>query len=256
MRILRIPFRLLFLLSVMLFGVVMATLFLRKTMSPTGVAASITRFWHQQVCNTFNIDITVHGQLPGEPVLLVANHISWFDISALGAVISARYLSKYEVVGWPVIGWLATRAGTLFIKRGASQSAVQSMQKMADALQHGDHVVLFPEGTTTDGTSIRKFHPRLFQSAIDANTPVQPVIIRYPHESGVHPKAPFVDNISLYESAIGMLGEPHMQVELHFLPALETENKSRDQLAKRCEALMRDKIIEIDSGRIKQEQQP
>ncbi len=247
MRFIRIPVRLILFLLVMLSGLILATLFLRKTMSPSGVAAGITRFWHRQVCNIFNIDISIHGQQPSQPVLLVANHISWFDITALGSVISARYLSKYEVVGWPVIGWLAKKAGTLFIKRGASQSAVHSMEQMANALKQGDHVVLFPEGTTTDGHSVRKFHARLFQSAIDSQRMIQPVVIRYPHdEETVHPKAPFVNDITLYESAIGMLGEPHMQVEIHFLETISTENSTRDELARQCQHLIGDEIKRID----------
>jgi len=231
-------------------GIILAALFLRKTMSPTGLAAGITRFWHQQVCNIFNIDITVHGQPPSQAVLLVSNHISWLDITALGSVISARYLSKYEVVGWPVIGWLAKKAGTLFIKRGASQSAVRSMEQMADVLKQGDHVVLFPEGTTTDGHSVRKFHARLFQSAIDSQRMIQPVVIRYPHdEETVHPKAPFVNDITLYESAIGMLGEPHMQVEIHFLDTISSENMTRDEIARQCQQLIGDEIKRIDSDK-------
>ena len=238
----RIPLRLVFLFFVMLLGVVIAALFLRKTMSPSGFSARITRFWHQLVCKAFNIDVTVHGKQPDNAMLLVANHISWFDISALGSVISARYLSKYEVVGWPVIGWLAKKAGTLFIKRGASKAAIYSMDKMADALRQGDHVVLFPEATTTDGLSIKKFHARLFQSAINSQVMIQPILISYPHEEGVHPKVPFINDITLYESAIGMLGEPHITVEIHFLPPVNTANKSRDQLAKECEAMLQDKI--------------
>lgn len=219
----------------------MAALFLRKTMSPSGYSASLTRIWHRLICRAFNIDISVYGEPPEQPMLLVANHISWFDITALGSVISARYLSKYEVVGWPVIGWMAKKAGTLFIKRGASKAA-HSMEKMSDALQQGDHVVLFPEGKTTDGNGVKKFHARLFQSAIDSHSMIQPIVIQYPHDEGVHPKAPFIDDITLYESAIGMLGEPHMKVEIHFLPPVNTDNKSRDQLASECESLISNKI--------------
>jgi len=244
----RIPARFVLLIIVMLMGIVMAALFLRKTMSPTGKTARITRFWHQQICRTFNIDVTVHGQRPETSMLLVANHISWFDITALGSVVSARYLSKYEVVGWPVIGWLAKKAGTLFIKRGTSQSAIHSMEKMADALTAGDHVVLFPEGTTTDGHTVRKFHARLFQSAIDSQKMIQPVVLRYPHEEGVHPRAPFINDITMYESAIGMLGEPHMKVDIYFLEPISVENKSRDELARLCEGLIKDKIKTTDAN--------
>lgn len=239
MKFFRIAFRLFFLLIVMLSGVLMALIFLRGTMSPTGLAARITRQWHRMVCRAFNIDITVYGKLPDTPVLMVANHISWFDIPALGSALSARYLSKQEVIGWPVVGWLATRAGTLYIQRGSRQASEHSMEKMANALQQGDHVIFFPEGTTTDGSSVRKFHARLFQSAIEAGVAIQPVAIRYPHETGVHPKAPFVNDLTLYESAIGMLGEPHMQVELHFLQPIEIANKQRDDLAKQSELCIR-----------------
>lgn len=220
----------------------MAAIFLRKTMSPSGFSARLTRFWHQLVCRAFNIKISIYGQPPTQPMLLVSNHISWFDITALGSVISARYLSKYEVVGWPVVGWLATKAGTLFIRRGASKAAAHSMEKMSEALTQGDHVVLFPEGKTTDGHSVKKFHARLFQSAIESHSMLQPVVIRYPHAEGVHPKAAFVNDITLHQSAIGMLGETQMKVDIHFLSPINTDNKSRDQLAKECEHLIREQI--------------
>ncbi|MDH5392993.1 MAG: 1-acyl-sn-glycerol-3-phosphate acyltransferase [Gammaproteobacteria bacterium] len=242
MSLLRIILRVIFLSLVMLIGVIMAALFLRQTMSPAGFSAQITRLWHRQVCRAFNIEVTVYGQLPQQAMLLVANHISWFDITAIGSVISARYLSKYEVVGWPVIGWLAKKAGTLFIKRGTRQSAMHSMEKMTKSLQQGDHVVLFPEGKTSDGQAIKKFHARLFQSAVDSQVMIQPILICYPHQQGVHPKAPFINDITIYQSALGMLGESHMKVELHFLHALPTANKSRDQLAKECEELLRNHI--------------
>jgi len=238
MKFFRISGRIIFLSLIMFAGIFMAVLFLRHTMSPSGFSARITRHWHRQVCRVFNIDIKVTGSLPKEPMLIVANHISWLDITTTGTVISARYLSKYEVVGWPVIGWLAKKAGTLFIKKGTKASTTQSLEQMTDALNSGDHVVLFPEGKTTDGEKVRKFHARLFQCAVDSEKKIQPVVIRYPHETGVHPKAPFIDDITLYESAIGLLGEPHLKVELHFLEPVTSENKTRSELAKECETLI------------------
>lgn len=241
MKFIRIFFRLSYLLFVIISGVFFAAIFLRNTMSPSGFAASLTRNWHRHVCRAFNIKIEITGTPPTTASLIVANHISWFDISALGSVLAARYLSKYEVVTWPVVGWLAKKAGTLFIQRGANK-ATHSMGKMTDALKEGSYVILFPEGTTTDGSSVRKFHARLFQSAIDSQVPVQPVIISYPHDGGVHPKAPFIDDITLYESAAGMLSEPHMKVTLDFLAPVTVENKTRDELASECEQMIRSKI--------------
>ena len=108
--------------------------------------------------------------------------------------------------------------------------------------------MLFPEGTTTDGNNVRKFHARLFQSAIDSNKMIQPIVIRYPHEEGVHPKVALIDDISIYQSAIGMLGEPHIKVEVHFLEPVSSQNKSRDELARECETIIRQKILSGDNN--------
>ncbi|MDH5473908.1 MAG: 1-acyl-sn-glycerol-3-phosphate acyltransferase, partial [Gammaproteobacteria bacterium] len=142
---------------------------------------------------------------------------------------------------WPVIGLIAKKAGTLFIKRGARGAAEQSLNEITQALKNGGHVIIFPEGTTTDGTSVKKFHSRLFQAAIDAEVSVQPIAILYPHPDGVHPNAPFIGDTQFLQSTLDMISETRMDVELHFLSPVKAKQYNRDELA----SITREQILTI-----------
>ncbi len=111
--------------------------------------------------------------------MLVANHISWLDIPALHALQFCRFVAKADLRHWPVIGMMASRAGTLFIERESRRDAMRVVHHMAESLRAGDVLAVFPEGTTSDGTGLLPFHANLFQSAISAGAPVQPVLIHY-----------------------------------------------------------------------------
>ena len=230
----RILWRLLLLFIHIITGLLLAIFFLRQEIHPGTLAARLTLLWHKRICKIFGVQQTTHGSINQTPTLFVINHISWFDIPALGSAVPVHFLSKDEINSWPVIGLLAKNAGTLFIKRGARGAAEQSLTEITQALKNGGHVIIFPEGTTTDGTSVQRFHSRLFQAAIDAKVPVQPVALLYPHPDGVHPKAPFIGETQFLESTLDMISEKQMKVELHFLQPIDSENYSRNELADLC----------------------
>lgn len=118
----------------------------------------------------------------GRGALLVSNHISWLDTLVFGARWPVLFLAKSEVAAWPALGWLARRAGTLFIARG--HGAEQATRDIGDALRRGRSVVLFAEGRTTDGRGVKRFQPRLLQAALDAGAPVQAAALRYTDRRG------------------------------------------------------------------------
>jgi 1-acyl-sn-glycerol-3-phosphate acyltransferase len=112
-------------------------------------------------------------------MLLVANHVSWLDILVLHAARHCRFVSKAQVRHWPLIGTLATGAGTLYIERESRRDAMRVVHHMAEALRTGDVLAVFPEGTTSDGRGLLPFHANLLQAAVSADAPVQPVAIRF-----------------------------------------------------------------------------
>ena len=132
--------------------------------------------WSSEMLVCLGLELRVIGQpAPNGPMLLVANHISWVDITALHAARFCKFVSKADVKRWPLIGALATGVGTLFIERESRRDAMRMVHHMAQSLRDGDVLAIFPEGTTSDGTGLRPFHGNLFQAAISADAPVQPV---------------------------------------------------------------------------------
>ena len=136
--------------------------------------------WAAGLLRVVGIRLEVHGApVDAGPVLMVANHLSWLDITVLHAGRHCRFVSKAEVHHWPIIGRLASGAGTLFIERESRRDALRVVHHMAQALRAGDVLAVFPEGTTSDGQDVLPFHANLLQAAITADAPVQPVALDY-----------------------------------------------------------------------------
>jgi 1-acyl-sn-glycerol-3-phosphate acyltransferase len=158
-----------------------------------------------------------------------------------------RFLSKQEVRDWPVVGWLAAKAGTLFITRGKAGAAAAATATMTEALQGGASVLLFPEGTTTNGNGVLPFHARLFAPAINLDMSVQPIVLRYPGVNGLtHPLIPYVDDQALWDNLWGVLGESECVAEIEFLSPIKTTGLDRKGLAVLSEASIR-QLIEKSS---------
>lgn len=111
--------------------------------------------------------------------LLVANHISFLDIFVINAWAPTAFVSKDDVLNWPVIGWLCRHTDTIFLQRGSRRAAQAARDQLVGCLRAGGLAAVFPEGTTSDGEKVLPFHSALLQSAIDANAPVTPLVLRY-----------------------------------------------------------------------------
>jgi 1-acyl-sn-glycerol-3-phosphate acyltransferase len=174
--------------------------------------------------------VTVSGELPRQPMLWVSNHVSWTDIPLLGMLAPLSFLSKAEVRTWPVAGWLALKAGTLFIRRGSGDSKLIQKQ-MGNHLQQNNALVIFPEGTTTDGTGLRTFHGRLMSSAIDSGVLLQPVAIHYSRDGKPDPIAPFIGDDDLLSHLRRLFANEQGDVHIQLLTPIATEGKERAALA-------------------------
>lgn len=231
---LRVFARLARLLLVLLFGMLMASVI--AIGERMGMKASIERrqrwtcLFMKRLVAALPFDVRVIGELPKRPMLWVSNHVSWTDIPLLGMLLPLSFLSKAEVRHWPVAGWLAEKAGTLFIRRGGGDS--QRLREQISA-QLGDArpLLIFPEGTTTDGRQLRTFHGRLLAGAIDQGVAVQPVAIEYLRNGEADLVAPFIGDDDLVSHLMRLFAEPRGEVCIHLLQPISSVNKERAALA-------------------------
>ena len=160
------------------------------------------RWWSAKMLRMLGIRLQVHGEFRPGAKLIVANHISWLDIMAVHAVCpEARFVSKADVQHWPLVGRLVASADTLYIERERPRDALRVVHQMAAALEAGDTVAVFPEGTTGNGQALLPFHANLMQAAITTCTPVQPVALRFSDATRtVSPAALFIGDTTLAQS--------------------------------------------------------
>ena len=231
---LRVYARIARVLLVVSLGLTMASLF--GVFERIGLAHSMerrqrwSRFFMARLSNALPFRMTVHGELPKQPMLWVSNHVSWTDIPLLGMLTPLSFLSKAEVRTWPVAGWLAAKAGSLFIRRGSGDSQVIRKQ-MTRHLQTDHSLLMFPEGTTTDGRSLRTFHGRLLSAAIDSQVMLQPVAIRYLRDGEVDTLAPFIGDDDLLSHLRRLFSNDCGDVEVHLLKPIACEGRERAALA-------------------------
>lgn len=157
-------------------------------------ARTFPHWYHRQVCRLLGIRIHIDGAVASDrPVLLVANHTSWLDIPVLSAAAPVSFIAKREVDGWPFVAWLARLQRTVYVDRNRRTQVGGTADEMTRRLQAGDTLVLFAEGTSSDGARVLPFRTALFASVMPAGTPVeegpsvavQPLSLAYTHIHGV-----------------------------------------------------------------------
>ncbi len=165
--------------------------------------------------------------------LLVANHISFLDIFVINAWAPAAFVSKDDVRGWPLIGWLSQRTDTIFMQRGSRRAAQATRDQLVSQLRAGQLVAVFPEGTTSDGHGVQAFHSALFQSAIDASAPVIPLALRYfdAHSHQPSHAADYVGDMTLVSCLWSIASSGGLIVQLSPLPTIATAGVDRRHLA-------------------------
>ncbi|UAW99996.1 1-acyl-sn-glycerol-3-phosphate acyltransferase [Halopseudomonas nanhaiensis] len=192
--------------------------------------ARLCQLWMTGLVAILPLQVRSSGNLPRHPALWVSNHISWLDIVLLGRLAPLHFLSKAEVAAWPVIGWLARGAGTLFIERGTGSSDLNG--HLAQTLEARRSLVIFPEGTTTAGDRVRTFHGRLLGCAVETATPLQPVAIAYRSQGARDTVAPFIGDDEFTTHLWRLLGSDTIEVEIRLLPPILSAGAARNQLAR------------------------
>jgi 1-acyl-sn-glycerol-3-phosphate acyltransferase len=158
--------------------------------SPSGRVAFALFYW-QSIARMLGLQVRVIGALAPRaganrrPVIYVCNHASWLDIPAIGGVLRACFVSKDDVAAWPIVGTIARLGRTVFVSR-SRQGISRERDQMQDRLKAGDDLILFPEGTSSDGSRVLPFHSSFFAAAYgDAMPLIQPVSVVYDRLAGL-----------------------------------------------------------------------
>jgi 1-acyl-sn-glycerol-3-phosphate acyltransferase len=194
-------------------------------------AHRMIRWWSTALMRIFGLRSVRFGQPLRDAVLFVANHTSWIDIELLHSQRAACFVAKAEIANWPLVGWLAASGGTIFHRRGSNHSLAAVMQVMVDRLRQGRSVAVFPEGGTGHNGVLKVFHARIFQAALDAEVPVQPVALRFARDGKRIVDAGFREHENFLQNFLRMLGGPSMDAEVHFLEPVPMNADGRRRMA-------------------------
>ena len=212
----------------------------------------ILKHWSRALLDILHVGLDTYGcQLPASThgVLLVANHVSWLDVIAMTAAVPSYFVAKSELGDWPLLGWMTGRVNALFLQRDMRRDTARINSQLAALLKHGENVGIFPEGTTSDGKSIRHFHSSLLQGAIDIAAPVCPLVIRY-HDGtgGANDDAAFVGEMNFIQSLWNILRSPSLHVTIAYLPMLPSAGQNRRVLAAQAQADIQTALAQLTRG--------
>jgi 1-acyl-sn-glycerol-3-phosphate acyltransferase len=141
--------------------------------------AVLTMLWCKCVCFILGIHVTKSGHRSKKGGFTVSNHAGYADVFVMGSQRPTSFLSKHDVRDWPIIGWLAYLGGTVFVNRNSKRAALLAMAEIEKKIDAGITVIIFPEGTTSHGKTIRVFKSTFFKIPVTKNIPVRPASIKY-----------------------------------------------------------------------------
>lgn len=205
--------------------------------------------WHQMMCDIGGMDVVWEGTpIKDRNVMYVSNHVSYIDIPVMGTKLDAWFVAKSEVRGWPGFGYLAELGKTVFIERRSRRAADQKNQ-FVELLSQGRNLIVYPEGTSTDGKDVAPFKPTLFEAAYAESEQlikVQPFSITYTKFNGERLPEELRDRYAWYaDMTLGdhfwhWLGLGRIEVRLRFHdPVTKTDFEDRKAMAKYCEEIIR-----------------
>ena len=192
--------------------------------------------WSMQLLTLLGVRLFLHGSPPPYgvcPLMLVANHVSWLDIFAIDAIMPARFVARSEVRLWPLIGWLCARAGTVFINRKRRNDTARVNARVSEALRAGDVFAVFPEGTTSDGSTLLRFHASLIQPALEAEAAIQPIALWYDRSDGTPcTEVAYDGDRSVWDVLMGVTSQREILAHVCFLDPIIAMDRGRRDIAR------------------------
>lgn len=206
----------------------------------------------ERVLDLFRVRVRIEGAPLAHGHLAASNHVGILDIPAISARHPALFVAKAQIAAWPILGFIIAAAGTLFVARERARASVPVLSQMERAIAAGRRVVFFPEGTTSPGDRVRRFHTSLFEAACRLRAPVQPVALFY--EDLADPSrpsrtVPFVGDQDVVRNLWAICAEPEIRVRVCYLPPEDPGDDRRDLADRTRDAIARRLGVPLDDGR-------
>jgi 1-acyl-sn-glycerol-3-phosphate acyltransferase len=225
------------------------------------LAIRLPIFYHRLCARVLGFHIRTHGEIKTTgPVLFVCNHTSYTDISILGALLPASFIAKAEVATWPMFGMLAKLQRTVFVDRRPTRATGQR-DEMIRRLEGGENLILFPEGTSSDGNAVLPFKSALF-SVAQAKSDVEPLLVQpvsiaytrldgMPVGRALRPYFAWYGDMTLAPHLWEIAGLGHATVDVVFHDSVTImEFGTRKGLAKHCFNVVAEGVSIANAGRL------
>ena len=177
-------------------------------------------WFFNRLLDLFHLTVTDEGTPLARGHLAASNHVALLDVPALSARHRGLFVAKAQIADWPILGYIIAAAGTIFISRERARDSVTVLSQMERAIASGRRVLFFPEGTTSPGDRVRRFHTSLFAAACRLGIPVQPVALFYEDlEDPARPNeaVPFIGEQDVVRNLWALFAEPEIRVRVAYL---------------------------------------
>lgn len=198
-----------------------------------GVRSALLRAWGWSSTSLMGVKLTLVGEPPVEGVIMIANHTSYADIPILMGLRACAFLAKTEVSAWPLIGWGARLAGTVFVDRSSPESRLASREELKRRVEGGTTILVFSEGTTTPRGEVHPLKPGMFHEAVSAQVPIQLVSLEYRDD-----QAAWVGDDPLWPHFVRVFGRPRTEVRVCYHKKL-LRGEEAAQMVERSEEWLR-----------------
>jgi len=191
--------------------------------------------WSKGMAKIINLRVTISGEMPsssgGRGGLVVSNHLGYIDIITHGSVLKIRHAPKADIALWPLLGWYVGLSRPIWVDRTSRQASKKIFTDYAETMRNGMLLMVYPEGTSTDGRhGILPFKSASFEAAIASDAPIYPVITRYKEPPG-RGSVPWYGDMSFLPHVWRILKLPRIEAELRFLPPVLPSGSPRKELA-------------------------
>lgn len=196
--------------------------------------AAVTRLWIRGASWITNLKVKVHGRRPRAGALLVSNHLSYVDGVAEGGLVELRWATRSDIARWPVIGPVVASSGTMWVDRTTKSAAKRTLEEFKLTLESGLCLLVWPEGTSTDGKNgVLPFKSTAFEASVATGFPIYPLLIKYKE-----PEVAWYADMYFVPHFIKVLSLARMTADVYILDAIFPENRSRKELAEHVREIM------------------